>query len=205
MDVADGAALSHWLEEYRAEERPPLRGVVHAAGVLEPAPALEVNADRLLRHLRPKLGGALELERALADEPLDFFVLFSSGSAVVASPQLGEYAAANACLDAVAERRRAAGKPALSIAWGPWGEAGMLFDAARQAGRLFQVMGTMKSADALELMQQCATERNDPIAALYTMRCAKLLQRPPPGDWDGVWTDAEPVPVAAAVAKTPSA
>ena len=59
-------------------------------------------------------------------------------------------------------------------------------------------------AEALELMQQCATERNDPIAALYTMRCAKLLQRPPPGDWDGVWTEAEPAPAPAA-AKAPSA
>ena len=59
-------------------------------------------------------------------------------------------------------------------------------------------------AEALELMQQCATERNDPIAALYTMRCAKLLQRPPPGDWDGVWTEAEPAPAPAAT-KAPSA
>ena len=61
-------------------------------------------------------------------------------------------------------------------------------------------------AEALELMQQCATERNDPIAALYTMRCAKLLQRPPPGDWDGVWTEAEPpVPAAATAKSTPAA
>jgi adenylate cyclase len=60
--------------------------------------------------------------------------------------------------------------------------------------------------EALELMQKCATERNDPIAALYTMRCAKLLQRPPPGDWDGVWTEAEaPPPPPAASAKTPAA
>lgn len=60
-------------------------------------------------------------------------------------------------------------------------------------------------AEALELMQQCATERNDSIAALYTMRCAKLLQRPPPGDWDGVWTEAESPPPTAASKSTPAA
>jgi adenylate cyclase len=59
-------------------------------------------------------------------------------------------------------------------------------------------------AEALELMQKCATERNDPIAALYTMRCAKLLQRPPPGDWDGVWTEADPPPSTAPTAAKPA-
>jgi adenylate cyclase len=60
-------------------------------------------------------------------------------------------------------------------------------------------------AEALELMQRCATERNDPIAALYTMRCAKLLQRPPPGDWDGVWSDDAPAAAAPAPAAAPAA
>ncbi|HZN92695.1 MAG TPA: beta-ketoacyl reductase, partial [Myxococcales bacterium] len=164
MDLSDGPGLARWLETYRAEERPPLRGVVHAAGVLEPAPVLEVSPDRLRRHLCPKLGGALVLEQVLADQPLDFFVLFSSASALVASPQIGEYAAANACLDAIAERRRAAGKPALSIAWGPWGEAGMVLGALRQAGRLFQVMSPMRSADALEVMGKLW--RGPPCAAV---------------------------------------
>jgi myxalamid-type polyketide synthase MxaE and MxaD len=152
VDVADAGALAQWLERYRAEDRPPLSGVVHAAGVLEPAPAQEINPARLRRHLAPKLGGALALERALSDQPLDFFISFSSASALVASPQLGEYAAANACLDAFADRRRAAGKPALSIAWGPWADAGMVVAVSKQAGRAFQTMSVMGSAEALAVM-----------------------------------------------------
>ena len=111
FDVADESAWSEWISLYRDEQRPPIRGVVHAAGVLNPCAAMELTEVQVARHLSPKLGGALALEWALRDEPLDFFVMFSSASALIGSPQLAAYAAANACLDAFAERRRAAGQP----------------------------------------------------------------------------------------------
>ena len=134
------------------EQRPPIRGVVHAAGVLEPCAAMELTHTEVVRHLSPKLEGALALERVFSDEPLDFFVMFSSAAALISSPQLAAYAGANACLDALAERRRAAGRPALSVAWGPFAEAGMLVDTAQKTGRLFQVMEPMKPEEAFDLM-----------------------------------------------------
>jgi epothilone polyketide synthase D len=152
FDVADESAWSDWISLYRDEQRPPIRGVVHAAGVLKACAAMELTQVEIARHMNPKLGGALALERALHDEPLDFFVMFSSASALVASPQLAAYAAANACLDALAERRRAAGQPTLSVAWGPFAEAGMLVDAAHETGRLFQVMEPMRPTEAFDLM-----------------------------------------------------
>lgn len=152
FDVADTSAWSAWISRYRDEQRPHIRGVVHAAGIVEARAAMQLTNHEVARHLSPKIGGALALERALGDEPLDFFVMFSSAAGLIASPQLGAYAAANACLDAFAERRRAAGKPAVSIAWGPFAEAGMLVDAAQETGRLFQVMPPMKPDEGFELM-----------------------------------------------------
>ena len=81
--------------------------------------------------LAPKVGGAWNLHRALADTPLDFFVLFSSAAAVLGSPGQSIYAAANACLDALAAERVFRGLRGISVNWGPWADAGMA--AAQQS------------------------------------------------------------------------
>ena len=108
----------------------PLRGIVHAAGLLDDGVLLRLTPERLRAPFAAKLGGALALEQATADTPLDFFLLFSSAAALLGSPGQASYAAANASLDALARRRRANGLPAISIAWGPWAQSGM---AARTA------------------------------------------------------------------------
>ena len=69
------------------------------------------------------IGGWL-LGRLLKDDPLDFFVLFSSAGSLLGQPGQGNYAAANAFLDALAHHRRAMGKPALSVNWGAWSGLG---------------------------------------------------------------------------------
>ncbi|MCC6750544.1 MAG: type I polyketide synthase [Deltaproteobacteria bacterium] len=123
LDVADGEALLDALAARRGGA-PPVRGVVHLAGVLEDAVLPNVNPGQLARVLRPKVDGALALDRATRDEPLDFFVLYASASGLLGSPGQASYAAANAFLDAFASYRVAAGRPALSIDWGPFENLG---------------------------------------------------------------------------------
>jgi myxalamid-type polyketide synthase MxaB len=127
-DVADAAQVSQLVSRF-GREWPPLRGVVHAAGVLEDGVLAEQNWDRFERVLRPKALGAWHLHWATAGLPLDFFVLYSSVAGVLGSAGQGGYAAANAFLDGLAQHRRAHGLPATSINWGPWAGEGMADDA----------------------------------------------------------------------------
>jgi polyketide synthase 5 len=102
----------------------PLRGVLHAAGVIEDATLPNITDDLLERDWAPKVYGAWNLHCATADEPLDWFCAFSSAAALVGSPGQGAYAAANSWLDAFTSWRRAHGLPASSIAWGSWSGIG---------------------------------------------------------------------------------
>lgn len=129
-DASDAAQLEIALRNYAAEGWPPIRGVIHAAGVNEDRLALQTGRDSFDRVVGPKLEGALTLDRLLAD--LDCFVMFSSMCAFFGIPGTASYAAANAGLDALAQARRTRGQSALSIQWGPWHGAGML---AGQGGR----------------------------------------------------------------------
>jgi acyl carrier protein len=124
VDVADEGQLSAFLDEFRAEGWPPIRGVVHAAGVLHDGLLSQLDTAALNAVLRPKMVGAWLLHRLLAGAPLDFFVCFSSAGSLLGQPGQGNYAAANAFLDALAHHRRAQGQPALSINWGAWAELG---------------------------------------------------------------------------------
>ncbi|MGB8166104.1 MAG: thioester reductase domain-containing protein [Chthoniobacteraceae bacterium] len=97
---------------------PPLRGVAHAAMVLDDAMLLQLDAARFRKVLAPKMRGGWNLHKLTQNLPLDFFLLFSSAAAVVGNPGQGNYAAANVFLDALAHHRHALGLPALSVNWG---------------------------------------------------------------------------------------
>jgi polyketide synthase 5 len=102
----------------------PLRGVLHAAAVVEDATLANITEDLIDRDWAPKVYGAWNLHRATITQPLDWFCSFSSAAALVGSPGQGAYAAANSWLDAFTHWRRAQGFPATAIAWGAWGEIG---------------------------------------------------------------------------------
>ncbi|MEV6979606.1 SDR family NAD(P)-dependent oxidoreductase, partial [Kitasatospora sp. NPDC093806] len=120
-DTADRADLARVLAAVPAEH--PLTGVVHAAGVLDDAVIASLTPDQVAAVLRPKVDAAWHLHELTREADLDAFVLFSSSAAVLGGPGQGNYAAANAFLDALAGRRRAEGLPGLSIAWGLWAQA----------------------------------------------------------------------------------
>lgn len=134
-DVGDRAALADTLAAIRAAA-PPLRGVFHAAGVLDDATVLGLSADRIEPVLRPKVDGARHLHELTADDPLDLFVLFSSAAALVGNPGQAVYAAANAYLDALAVARRHDGRPGLSVQWGPFDDIGLAAARAERGARL---------------------------------------------------------------------
>ncbi|WP_436763210.1 SDR family NAD(P)-dependent oxidoreductase [Streptosporangium sp. V21-05] len=151
-DVADRAAVAALLGTVPAEH--PLTAVVHAAGVLDDSVITELTPGRLDTVLRAKVDGALHLHELTAGADLRAFVLFSSVMATLGGAGQANYAAANAALDALAQRRRARGLPATALAWGPWlqaeGMAGGLAaaDLARMARSGLRPMPT---ADALAL------------------------------------------------------
>ena len=155
VDVANEGELSGFLDEFRAEGWPPIRGVVHAAGVLQDGLLVQLDAAALTTVLRPKVMGGWLLHRLLRDDPLDFFVLFSSAGSVLGQPGQGNYAAANAFLDALAHRRQAQGQPALSINWGAWAGEGFADSVGgkRLAARLALLgISSIAPRQALEML-----------------------------------------------------
>jgi NADPH:quinone reductase-like Zn-dependent oxidoreductase/acyl carrier protein len=139
-DAARRDDLAKLLLELEAG-MPPLRGVVHAAGVLDDGVLTEQTRRRFDAVMAAKVAGAWNLHVLCEGRPLDFFVLFSSAAALFGSPGQGNYAAANAFLDALAHHRQWAGRPALAVNWGSWSEVGMAAASRDVAGRHWEELG----------------------------------------------------------------
>ncbi|WJD95489.1 type I polyketide synthase [Streptomyces antimycoticus] len=153
-DVADRAALAHLLDSVTGDGADhPLTAVVHAAGALDDATVDALTPERIEAVLRPKAAGARHLHELTRDLDLDAFVLLSSIAGTVGAAGQGNYAAASAYLDALAQLRRADGLPATSVAWSAWAGGGMIdgevADQLRRRGA-----PPIDGARALELLRQ---------------------------------------------------
>jgi acyl transferase domain-containing protein/NAD(P)-dependent dehydrogenase (short-subunit alcohol dehydrogenase family)/acyl carrier protein len=128
-DITDGAQVRALMSEI-GETMPPLRGVLHAAAVIDDALMTDLKAERFDAVFAPKMRGAWYLHETTLGAELDFFVMFSSVATIFPQPGHGSYAAANAFLDAFAAYRRGMGLKAQSICWTGWVNMGL----ARNAG-----------------------------------------------------------------------
>ena len=167
-DAADREQLARVLADIPTDQ--PLTAVVHAAGVdTGDAPLRELDPTRLAPLLRAKTTAAWNLHELTKDQPLDAFVLFSSGAGSWGSGGRPGYAAGNAYLDGLAYYRRGLGLPATSLAWGSWAEAGL--GAADETTReRFRRQGVLPMAPqpALTALQHALEEDLTTLTVTHT-------------------------------------
>ena len=157
VDVGDAESLDAFLREWRAEARPEIVAVIHAAGVLDSHLVRDLPEDALRRVFAGKVRGAFALDRAFPKA--ERFILFSSTSAVMPHPGEANYAAANAVLDALAEDRRGRGLEGQAVNWGVWRDSGLIADGhgaryVEELGR--QGIGTMAPETAVRVFERIA-------------------------------------------------
>ncbi|MDV5148009.1 SDR family NAD(P)-dependent oxidoreductase [Streptomyces sp. SBC-4] len=175
-DVADREALTGVLAGIPAEH--PLTAVVHTAGVLSDGTVPSMTTQDVEHVLRPKVDAAFLLDELTSTSAYDLaaFVMFSSAAAVFGGAGQGAYAAANATLDALASRRRAAGLPALSLGWGLWAEnsgmTGGLSDTDRS--RLARSGATPMDSELTLSLLDAAMRRDDPALVPIALDVAAL-------------------------------
>jgi NADPH:quinone reductase-like Zn-dependent oxidoreductase/acyl carrier protein len=180
-DVADRAQLASVMAEHLTPAS-PLRGVIHAAGLIDDGALMFQNSARLDQVMAPKIDGAWHLHELTLGMPLDFFVLFSSGAGIFGNPGQSGYAAASVFLDALASARHAAGLPALSIDWGPWAEVGMAarLDEARTKAWASRGLHAMTPDEGTRVLRMLLDMRHGGQMAVLPVEAA-AGQRTAPG------------------------
>jgi acyl transferase domain-containing protein/acyl carrier protein len=171
-DAADRSALAAVLALGGA----PVTAVVHTAGVLDDGVIGSLTPDRVDAVMRPKADAAWNLHELTQHLDLDSFVLFSAGAATFGAPGQGNYAAGNSFLDSLAAHRRAAGLPAISLAWGLWADASAMtghLDAGDRRRVSRGVMTEITADDGLALLD-LAMARDEALLVPARLNLAAL-------------------------------
>ncbi|WP_416071858.1 type I polyketide synthase, partial [Streptomyces sp. ID05-04B] len=156
-DVGDRDAVARLLAEH------PVDAVLHCAGVLDDDVIAAYAPDRLAAVLRAKAVAADHLDELTRDSDLSAFVTFSSIAGVWGSGGQAAYAAANAHLDALVERRRARGLAGTSVAWGPWGDTGMAADEETAKLLIRRGLRPLDPAAALTALERALAGRDTTV------------------------------------------
>jgi acyl carrier protein len=166
-DVTDRSALERTLAAID-DTMPPLRGVVHAAMVIDDGLVRDLDATRIERVFAPKVQGALNLNALTATQTLDFFVLYSSATTLFGNPGQASYVAANRFLERLAESRRALGLPAVCVAWGAIDDAGYLARNETIKSALQSRMGgsALRAQEALDALEKLLLDDRSGVGVL---------------------------------------
>ena len=178
-DISQSADVTRIIAE--AEKIGPLKGVLHAAGVLEDGVLAQQDWARFERVLAPKVQGTWNLHAATRDKDLDHFVLFSSIASMTGSPGQANYASGNAFMDSLAQYRKSLGLSGLSINWGPWEEVGMAakLEGGGEAGdKGWNTVGMIPVDAGMKLMGELMTGRRAQVGVI-PFKWARLFERFP--------------------------
>lgn len=172
-DVSDYAALLRLLRSIQAD-MPPLRGILHAAGVIRDGLIRNLDREQIEDVFVPKVLGALNLDRLAQGLPLDFLVFYSSATTTFGNAGQSNYIAANRFMEVLAEARRARGQPALCVGWGPISDAGYLERNAAIREQVAARMGdsAVSSAQALEALEKLLARDLSGAAVLKVSRAS---------------------------------
>ncbi len=182
VDVTCPEQVDRLVDEI-SRTMPPLRGIFHAAMVLDDGYLLQLNESRFARVMAPKVAGTWNLHRATLNAPLDYFVLFSSISSLTGAPGQGNYCAANAFLDTFAHYRRALKLPALTVNWGAIADVGYVArnaEVGRYLGR--QGLEGLGHLDAEAILDGLLRSGRSHVAAIRA-DFGKLAAFAPSSQW----------------------
>lgn len=172
-DVSRQESLAHVLAQIE-HSMPPLRGIMHIAAAVDDGVLLQQNWARFRSVLAPKVMGAWNLHTLTRTMELDFVVFFSSGASLIGLAGEGNYAAANAFLDAFAYYRQSHKLAALTVNWGAWAGVGLSAKFDVEKRRDVEGMSPQEGLAALELAMARQLQTGQPRFTQVAIM---------PGDW----------------------
>ena len=181
-DISQRASVEYILGQLTTENKPPLRGIIHAAGVLEDGLLSQLSWQQFSRVIAPKVQGAWHLHELTQDLPLDFFVCFSSVASLIGSPGQGNYAAANAFMDGLMQHRKSIGLPGLSVNWGPWADVGMAAQMDEDGRDRLKARGVnpLEPTQGLQMLEELLSAPVAQVGA-FSINWSKFIAQLPPG------------------------
>ncbi|NEP14133.1 MAG: SDR family NAD(P)-dependent oxidoreductase, partial [Symploca sp. SIO2C1] len=180
-DISHQEDVENIFEEI-ATSLSPLKGVIHAAGVLDDGVLQKMSWQQFTKVMAPKVQGTWYLHQFTKDLPLDWFVCFSSIASMLGSPGQGNYAAANAFMDSVAHYRRGIGLPGLSINWGAWAAAGMAASLGKGHQHRLDAIGitAIETQQGMQALGSLLSESSSQVG-VFPVNWSRFVQQFPGG------------------------